>query len=419
MANKNLRQRVKLALAAVGPGLFLIGYNIGTGSVTTMAKSGAEHGMSLFWTLLLSCVFTFVLMVAYGQVTLVTGKTILFNYKTQFRFGKALACYILTAVIIGELLALMGIMGIVSDLLQEGLGLLAGAELSRFWIILVLTTILYAMLWHGRYQLFEKVLTVFVILMGLCFVLVLCMVKPDMVAIGKGLVPRVPNTPGALSLIAAMVGTTCSAALFIVRSTVVAEKGWTIRNLGTEKRDAFVSAAMMLFLSAVIMAVAAGTLHVMDIKLDNTVEMIHLFQPIGGKLAAFVLIIGISAAGLSTVFPIVLIAPWLISDYLGKKRDIRSPLFRVLTLIGMLFGFGMVFLEQRPPALMIFSQAFQACILPAVAIPILFLINRSKVMKEHKAGWLMNVGIVAVILFSLITSYFAIAEFVAAIVELC
>jgi integrase len=29
--------------------LFLIGYNIGTGGVTTMAKSGGKDGMSLFW----------------------------------------------------------------------------------------------------------------------------------------------------------------------------------------------------------------------------------------------------------------------------------------------------------------------------------------------------------------------------------
>ncbi|HUV13713.1 MAG TPA: hypothetical protein VMY18_08710, partial [Acidobacteriota bacterium] len=79
--NQGLLKRLLLGLAAVGPGLFLIGYNIGTGSVTTMAKSGAEHGMALFWTVVLSCLFTYILMVAYGQVTLVTGKTALSNFR--------------------------------------------------------------------------------------------------------------------------------------------------------------------------------------------------------------------------------------------------------------------------------------------------------------------------------------------------
>ena len=410
MMDKSRLQRIKLALIAVGPGLFLIGYNIGTGSVTTMAKSGAEHGMSLFWALLLSCIFTFVLMVAYGQLTLVTGHTALFNFKTQFRFGKPLALYILAAMIIGELLALMGIMGIVADLLQEGLRLLHLPIIGRFWIILVIVAALYIMLWHGRYQLFEKVLTVFVILMGLCFIVVLFMVKPDFSAIASGLIPRVPDTPGAFGLVAAMAGTTCSAAVFVMRSTVVAEKGWTIDHLSNEKRDAFVSAGMMLLLSATIMAVSAGTLHVKGLKLENTVEMISLFEPLGGKIAAFMLIIGITGAGLSTVFPIVLIAPWLICDYRGQARDIHSPLFRILMLIGILFGFGMVFMEQRPPALMIFSQAFQACILPAVAIPAFILINRSPLMKNRAAGTIMNIGMIAVIIFSLVTTYFALKE---------
>jgi Mn2+/Fe2+ NRAMP family transporter len=70
----------------------------------------------------------------------------------------------------------------------------------------------------------------------------------------------------------------------------------------------------------------------------------------------------------------------------------------------------MQFLEQRPPAVMIFSQAFQACILPAAVIPILLLINRKQIMDKHTADVKMNVGLTAVLLFSLLTTYFAIIE---------
>ena len=412
MKNTSLRKKILLALSAVGPGLFLIGYNIGTGSVITMAKTGAEHGMGLFWALVLSCIFTYVLMVAYGKVTLVSGKTALFNIKSEFKWGWLLSLYIIIALIIGELLALMGVMGIVADLVQEGFRLaFDGLIVNTLWIILFFSTILYFLLWYGRYQVFEKVLTVMVILMGLSFIVVFFMVKPSFSALAEGIVPSIPDTPGAFGLIAAIAGTTCSAAVFIMRSTVVAEKGWGIKDLKTEKKDAFVSAAMMLLLSGVIMAVAAGTLHISGLKLENTVEMIELFEPLGGKLAAFVLIIGIAGAGLSTIFPIVLIAPWLIADYTGKPRNIRSSQSRWLIFIALLFAFGTVFLEERPPALMVFSQAFQACILPAVAIPIFLLINKNRLMHEHKASKKLNLGIIAVIIFSLITSWFAIAEF--------
>lgn len=404
-------KKIAVALAAVGPGLFLIGYNIGTGSVTTMAKTGAEHGMELFWALVLSCIFTFILMVAYGKVTLVTGKTALFNIKHEFRYGWVLALYILLALVIGEFLALMGLMGIVADLVQEGLRLLFNdAVVHRGWIILFFAILSCILVWFGKYKTFEKVLTFFVILMGLSFILVFFMLRPDFSAMAKGLVPGIPDTPGAFGLVAAIAGTTCSAAVFIMRSTVVAEKGWTIKNLKDEKRDAFVSASMMLILSGVIMAVAAGTLHVMGLKLENTVEMVQLFEPIGGNVAAFILILGIVGAGLSSMFPILLIAPWLIADYSGKPRNIYSPQSRLLVVVALSFTFGTVFLEQRPPALMVFSMAFQACILPAVAIPIFLLMNRQELMGRNKAKFIENAGVVAVILFSFLTTWFAMTE---------
>jgi Mn2+/Fe2+ NRAMP family transporter len=78
----------------------------------------------------------------------------------------------------------------------------------------------------------------------------------------------------------------------------------------------------------------------------------------------------------------------------------------------MVFAFGTVFLEERPPALMVFSQAFQACILPAVAVPMFVLINRQKLMGNNRAGLKLNLGLIAVILFSLLTTWFAISEFI-------
>ena len=409
---KPMFKKLAIALAAVGPGLFLIGYNIGTGSVTTMARAGARYGMNLFWALVLSCIFTYILMVAYGQLTLVSGKTALNNFRNRFSIGKPLSIYIIIALVTGELLAIMGVMGIVTDLLQEGLRMATGKEFSAFRITTVLVIALYTMLWFGHYKGFEKVLTVFVILMGLCFIIVFFMVKPDVGVIASGMIPRIPKEEGAFQLVAAMAGTTCSAAVFIVRSTVVAEKGWTLSDLKTEKKDAFVSAGMMLLLSGIIMAVAAGTLYVMGLDLTYTLEMISLFEPIGGTVAAYILILGIAGAGLSTVFPIILIAPWLICDYAGIKRNVKTPLFRILGGIGILFSFGLVFIDHPPPGMMVFSQAFQALILPAVAIPVFILINNVGLMGKNKAGTWMNIGLVAVIIFSLITSYFAIIDLI-------
>ena len=64
-------------LALFLPGIFLLGFNIGTGSVTAMAKAGATYGMSLLWTIVASCLATFFMINVYGRFTLVTGETAL------------------------------------------------------------------------------------------------------------------------------------------------------------------------------------------------------------------------------------------------------------------------------------------------------------------------------------------------------
>jgi manganese transport protein len=408
-----LLKRIQSGLLAVGPGLFLIGYNIGTGSIVTMSKAGATYGMSLLWLLLLSCLFSYVLMVAYGKVTIVSGRTALNNFKIEFaryNIGKIVGIYVLVSLIIGELLALIAISGIVVELIQEGFRLFAGGEIDKSVIAISITASLGLLFWFGSYKVFEKILIFFVSIMVMTFVVVFFMIKPDPADIANGFIPVIPSESGSLILMAAMAGTTISAAVFIVRSTVVAEKGWNINQLKNEKTDAGVSSFTMFLLSGVIMAVAAGTLWQIGSKVNSTLDLIHLFEPIGGKTATFLLILGISSAGISTMFPIILIAPWLISDYAGKPRDTRSPLFRILGLGGLLIGLSFIFLPQAPPVIMIFSQAFQAFLLPAVVIPMFVLINRKDFMKEHTPGTWMNIGLALTLIFALVTAAFAVLD---------
>jgi len=206
------------------------------------------------------------------------------------------------------------------------------------------------------------------------------LVIPEPSVVIKGLVPRLPDEPNAHLIAAGMAGTTLSAAVFIIRSIVVSEKGWGVNNLKLEVKDAFVCATMMLILSAAVMACAAGTLYPMGEKVDEAVDMVRTLEPLAGRFAMSIFVAGIVSAGLSTVFPIILIAPWLICDYMNIPRNIRSPLFRILGAIGILFGLFVPVFGGRPVWIMIASQAFQATIMPMVTITMIILLNRKDIM---------------------------------------
>ena len=403
---RGLLKKIGLLLSAVGPGLFLIGYNIGTGSITTMAAAGSRYGMALFWALVLSCVFTFVMLVAYGSYTTVTGETAMSAFKKHFsyrfpfliwriHFGKMLAIYAIIGLIIGELTALAGITGIVTDLVNEWTRFVFGGEgASRVVVALIIMIGCYILLWNGKYTRFEKFLITLVIFMGASFLLSMVLVIPEPGELVKGLV--------------GIAGTTCSAMVFIMRSIVVAEKGWKSKDLKQGKIDAIISSGMMLLLSAAVMACAAGTLFRMNHPVVDTVDMIVTLEPLAGRFAISIFLLGIIGAGISTLFPIVLVAPWLISDYRGTRRDIKSPMFRILGALGLLVCLTIPIFGGRPVWIMIASQAFQATLLPVITIPIIVLLNRKEIMGEQKAGFWLNAGLWATLIFALITSYAAV-----------
>ena len=54
-------------ILSFGPGIFAIGYTIGTGSVTSMIVAGNNFGMQLLWVLFLSCLFSGVLIYVSGS----------------------------------------------------------------------------------------------------------------------------------------------------------------------------------------------------------------------------------------------------------------------------------------------------------------------------------------------------------------
>ena len=46
---KTVFHQLKKLILAFGPGIFAIGYTIGTGSVTSMIVAGSSFGMQLLW----------------------------------------------------------------------------------------------------------------------------------------------------------------------------------------------------------------------------------------------------------------------------------------------------------------------------------------------------------------------------------
>ncbi|GAA4104668.1 Nramp family divalent metal transporter [Zhongshania borealis] len=393
-----------------GPAFLAIGYTIGTGSVTSMIVAGSTFGMQLLWVLLLSCIFSGVLIYAYGNFALVTGETALYSFKKHLRFGKPMAILIIIGVTFGQWNSLIGILGISANILFEMIAMYFPSVVPHKYgaviaIAVVVISIMYAILLIGKYSLFEKILTIFVSCMGLSFILSLFVVHPLPVEVVRGLIPVIPDVEGGKMMVAAFVGTTMAAATFLSRPLFIQGKGWTIKDSAQQKKDAIVAAVLVFIISGAVMAVAAGALYHDGKKVTAVLDMVNALEPVAGKGALTVFFFGTLAAGLSSVFPCMLIAPLLIEDYRSGKLDTQSKQFRIITGIAAIFALTIPVLGFNPVKGQLLTQVFNVFVLPLVILGIILMINNKKLMGVHAAGHLLNFVLGLAFLFSILISF--------------
>ncbi|WP_452232932.1 Nramp family divalent metal transporter [Lacinutrix sp. MEBiC02595] len=407
---KSFLKKIIALILGFGPGIFAIGYTIGTGSVTSMIVAGSKFNMQLLWVLLLSCLFSGILMFAYGNYALLTGETALYGFKKHFKYGKILAILIIVGITFGQWNSLMGILGISSNIIFEILSInFEGLAAHKYETVLITAIVIivtfYLLMLVGKYTFFEKILVIFVTLMGISFVLSLCFVQPLPLDVVKGLIPTIPDVVGGKMLVAAFVGTTMASATFLSRPLFVKGKGWTIKNLDQQKKDAITAAILIFVISGVIMAVAAGALFYQGKEVTHVLDMANTLEPVAGKWAVTIFFFGALSAGLSSIFPCLLIAPLLVADYQSGELDTNSRQFRIITAIACLVALIGPAFGANPIEIQILSQVFNVFVLPLVILGIIMMINSKKIMKGYKTGIFVNIGLSAALLFSLIISY--------------
>ncbi len=398
------KKKILLFLSSIGPGMFLVGYNIGTGSVTTMAQAGASYNMMLTWTILVACIFTYFLLIAFGKFTVVTGQAAIFSYKKYF--GKSVAIFVLLTIIFTEMVSSIGVMAIVTDVVREWTKPLTASGQGFNTIVLTFVfagAIVFSLL-NRQYTAVEKILTLFVALMGLSFILTMFTVVPDPAVVIKGLIPKIPKEADAPLIVTGMLGTTMGGVLYVVRSITVKQKQWKISDLKIEKRDALISSVLMFVLSISVMAAAAGTLYPKGLHVENAIDMIKLLEPIAGRFAISVFVVGIVCAGLSSLYPHYMLVPLLLADYMEEDLDFGKTRNKIIVISYASLGLIVPVFGGRPVTVMIASQAFTLIVTPLVIILTFILMNRKSVMGDYKAGAGANIMFSVISVFTIIMS---------------
>ena len=142
---------------------------------TTVA--GSKYGYALLWAVIAGCIMKIVLVEGAGRYSLATGNTIFEGWST---LGKWTSWYFGPYIVIWGFVygaAAMAGTGLALTSLMPFLGVPAWGILSGLFGL--------ALVWSGRYDLFERVLTAMVILMFIAMVLAAAATLRRVAALGE------------------------------------------------------------------------------------------------------------------------------------------------------------------------------------------------------------------------------------------
>ncbi|MGH7556741.1 MAG: Nramp family divalent metal transporter [Gemmatimonadota bacterium] len=378
-----------------GPGWLVTAAFVGPGTVTTATVAGARFGTLLLWALLFSTVATIVLQEMSARLGLVTGAGLGEAIRRRYAGAARMAAIALVigAIAIGNAAYETG------NLLGAALGLEElGPGPLRAWA-LGTAAAAGALLWTGSYRVVERTMIALVVVMGIAFVATAIAVLPETDGLARGLfVPTLPS--GSALTVIALVGTTVVPYNLFLHAATVREKWAGVLDLPAARRDLTLSIAFGGALSMAIVVTAAATLRDAD-GVASAADMARQLEPSLGRWATALFAIGLAAAGVTSAITAPLAAAYATAGALGWPRDLRAPRVRAVWALVLLAGAVFAVIGVRPVPAILFAQAANGVLLPAVAIFLLVVVN-DRSMGSHANGWVANLLGVAVVAVTLL-----------------
>jgi NRAMP (natural resistance-associated macrophage protein)-like metal ion transporter len=377
---RNRRQRLRMLLVIMGPGLIVMVGDNDAGGVATYSQAGQNYGMALVWTLALLIPVLYVnqeMVLRLGAVSGVGHAKLIFE-----RFGKFWGWFS-----VGDLF-ILNALTIVTEFIGVSLAL-SFFGLPKYVSVPVAAVLLFAVVAGGSFRRWERFLFVLIAVNVLVIPLV-WMAHPPVGEITAGLLPRFPGGLDStlLLLIVAIVGTTVAPwQLFFQQSNVV-DKRITPRWIGYARSDLRIGIVVVMTGAVALMAAAAfgfaGNEHFGKFT-DAGAVASGLSDRVGytvGALFAILLLnaslVGANAVGLATTYTL--------GDTFNRRHSLHwkvteAPLFYA-GYAGLLTVSAAVAFSPDP-VLGLLTQGVQALagvLLPSATVFLVLLCNDKPVL---------------------------------------
>ncbi len=385
-------------LPFLGPAFIASIAYVDPGNFATNIQGGAQFGYELLWVILGSNLMAMLLQALSAKLGIASGKNLAEHCRERF-----------SPRVVWVMWALMELVAMATDLAEflgaaVALNLLFGLPLWIAGLLTAVITFIILSLERYGFRPLEAVITGFLAIIAISYVIELFLGHPDWGAIGYStFVPHFSNSESILLGAGILGATVMPHAIFLhsalTQGRVVVKKPEQLRRLFRfEIIDVVIAMVIASSVNAAMLITAAAAFHFGSSNVGTLEEAYKTLQPLLGPAAGIVFGVALLASGLSSSSVGTMAGQVIMQGFL--HFHIPPWIRRIVTIIPSLI---VIFSGFDPTRTLVISQVVLSFGLPFAVIPLVMFTSNKGIMGVLVNKWFTNIlaGLCAVLIIAL------------------
>jgi manganese transport protein len=363
-------------LPFMGPAFIASVAYMDPGNFATNINGGAKFGLELLWVIVASNLMAMLLQSLSAKLGIATGQNLAEHCRNQF-----------PKWVVWTMWAIAELVAIATDLAEFlgaalGFNLLFGMPLLWAGFLTAIITFLILGLERYGFRPIEAVITAFVGIVGLSYLIEIFLVKPNFgEVLYHAVVPHFSSVESVL-VATGILGATVMPHAIYLHSALMQDR-IVVKNPKLQQKlfryeiiDVVVALGAASLINMAMLIMAAVTFHNRGMTDVGTIEQAHqTLEPLLGSAAQWVFGISLLASGLSSSSVGTMAGQVIMQGFL--RRHIAPWVRRLITIVPSLF---VIAIGLDPTRTLIISQVVLSFGLPFAVIPLIMFTRRHDIM---------------------------------------
>ncbi len=385
---KNMRTRMSVFFAVMGPGVITAFADNDAGGIATYAAAGATYGYDLLFTLLISTVCLAVAQEISARTGAVTGRGL--SDLIRESFGVKWTLFAMVVLLIAN----------IGTTASEFSGIATSFEMfgvHKLVAVPIMALVVWWSVLKGNYSRIEKVFFVLCATF-LSYIISGIIINPPWEEVLLiSVTPTFHSDAAFLMMAIGIIGTTITPwGQFYIQAAVV-DKGITAKDYKYTFFDVMLGAFFTWLIAFFVIVATAAVLYTNHIEIETVKDAAVALEPLAGKYASVLFSFGLLGASMLAAFVLPLSSAYAVCEAFGfesgvSKKPKEAPVFFGVYTVIILLGAGIALWPNISLTnVMLASQVVNGVLLPPILIFMVLIANNQSIMGKYKNSSWYNV----------------------------